>query len=412
MDEHRDDGPRHGEALLVVDPADSGAVAALEALLAGAGPHLQRVLDVGTSADGVVVAVLEPLPVGLDALLAVPGWPTAGEAVTVLVPLARLVLRLHAAGVAGLGLTARAVGFDTAGSPVLVAPPGLRTGSAAGAAGFALLAADDRRALVRLASAVLRGSGVVPAVLPDDPERLEDVLFEVAEPVPVRLHPAPAAVPRAAPPARLLVPILEAVQEDGPDERAVPSWSHGIALLGRLRADSARHLRTVRRRTWVAAGASAALLVAAVALLPAREAGASAAPPVRSTVSAARAPRPSAPVRTQRAAARALPPRDAAPVDAARTLLDARAVCLAQRSLRCLRPLEAPGSPVAVLDAAAVTAGVDAVAVPSVAPRLLRTSGGAATLDVGGATVLLVQEPAGWRLRDADRPAPNGGERD
>jgi hypothetical protein len=51
------------------------------------------------------------------------------------------------------------------------------------------------------------------------------------------------------------------------------------------------------------------------------------------------------------------------------------------------------------------------VVVPAVAPRLLRTSGGAATLDVGGATVLLVQEPAGWRLRDADRPAPEAGAR-
>jgi hypothetical protein len=98
--------------LLRIPSGDEAGEAALDALLAAEGPHVQRVLDVGTAVNEDVIAVLQPLPYRLTELLAVAGWPTAAEAVTVLVPLLETVARLHAQGIAHGSLGAGTVRFD------------------------------------------------------------------------------------------------------------------------------------------------------------------------------------------------------------------------------------------------------------------------------------------------------------
>jgi hypothetical protein len=92
------------------------------------------------------------------------------------------------------------------------------------------------------------------------------------------------------------------------------------------------------------------------------------------------------------------------PLAAARVLLAERRRCLDAGSLRCLAALESAGSPVAIQDEAAVAGAVEAVAVPESGLRLRSRSGGAAVLTAADRTVLLLEEPAGWRLRDVLGP--------
>jgi hypothetical protein len=94
------------------------------------------------------------------------------------------------------------------------------------------------------------------------------------------------------------------------------------------------------------------------------------------------------------------------PVAAAVGLLSARRACLAAGRPACLAGVDAAGSPAAELDVAAVTAGVEPVAVPAGTPRLRSRSGGTAVLVVRDVTVLIVQQPDGWRLRDVVRGPP------
>ncbi len=83
-------------------------------------PHLPRVLDLATGADGEPVVVLERWsPFTLGALLARRGTISAGEAVTLLAPIAETVERMHAAGVAHGALAPGSVHLALDGAPVL-----------------------------------------------------------------------------------------------------------------------------------------------------------------------------------------------------------------------------------------------------------------------------------------------------
>ena len=70
------------------------------------GEHLQRVIDVGTAPNGDLVAVLDDVPHALADLVAARALD-AGEAVTVLVPLAAALAELQAAGVVHGAIGAR-----------------------------------------------------------------------------------------------------------------------------------------------------------------------------------------------------------------------------------------------------------------------------------------------------------------
>jgi hypothetical protein len=355
----------------------------LEALLLGAGPHLEPVLDVGGAANGDLLVVLPVPAVRLPTLLEAPGGLTAGEAVTVLVPLAEALQRLHLAGVAHGGVRAAAVILDEDGSPAWTAPVSPTLARSAGESRFRERVEEDVAAYRALAAALLAPSG---ARLPDSAELpgLAEALFRVAQPEPVRLV-RPAQAPVVGTPARLLPAVEHAAPE--PDPRR--------AVLDAVRAQ----LGTVRPRVWAGLGAVVVLLAGALTLLPGGDAAPAAVPSPTSARAVASAPSPSPVAGRSKEAGAAIA-----------ALLAARNRCLDAGSESCLRRVDAAGSPVLDADLVAARAGADAVRVDAAGLRV-RAAGGTALGTTAGATVLAIRDRNEWRLRDvvAERP-PGGGD--
>ncbi|GAA4743963.1 hypothetical protein GCM10025783_14580 [Amnibacterium soli] len=358
----------------------------LEALLIGAGPHLVPVVDVGTAANGDLLVVLPTPAVRLPQLLA--GGPTAGEAITVLVPLAQALQRLHAAGVAHGSIAADAVQLDADGSPSWTAPVEPTLLRRVGPAAFEERAAEDVSAFRALGAVLL---GPVGLAVPEgvDLVALAVALFALAPAEPVRLRPV-IPVPGAplGPPSRLVPAAALPEQAVAP-----PVTGVGARALGAIGG-----LRTVRTRVWAALGGVAVLLVAAAVLLPAgEEAPAASLPrPVRSAAPSAAPP-----------SVRPLP-RTASGREAIPALLAERDRCLAAGSEACLRRVDAAGSPVLEADLDAVRAGSPAVRIDRTRLRLPSGDGATALATAGGATVLAVREQNGWRLRDVVAEPPKG----
>ncbi|MGT2426874.1 hypothetical protein [Amnibacterium kyonggiense] len=363
----------------------------LEALLLGAGPHLEPVLDVGGAANGDLVVVLPAPAARLTDLLDAPGGLRAGEAVTVLVPLAQALHRLHRAGAAHGGVRAGAVVLDADGSPSWTAPLAPALLRAVGPAGFAERVAEDVTGFRTLCDALL-----APAAVPAAPdlEQLAIRLFDVAPPEPVRLVRV-GPPPPLGPPSRL----LPAVEPAAP----VPARTDGrIAAL-------AAPLRTVRARTWAALGAVAVLLAAAAVLLPSGGPAPAATPgpaieAPSASMSASASPRPTPTAATEVA------PASTGPADALRRLLAERARCLDRGSASCLRRVDAAASPVLVADLAAVRAGVDGARLDA-AHLAVAASGATALGTAGRGTALAIRDRDGWRLRDVVAEPPGDDER-
>jgi hypothetical protein len=358
----------------------------LEALLLGAGPHLTAVTDVGTAANGDLLLMLPAPVVRLPQLLV--GGPTAGEAVTVLVPLAQALQRLHAAGVAHGGVAADAVLLDADGSPSWAAPDAPTLLRRAGPIAFEERTAADVAAFRALCGVLLEPLGR-PVPVGSDLGALAVALFGLAPAEPVRLRPeivVPGA--RSGPPSRLLP------AASPPADAVGPRWWGVPAQLAR----AARALRTVRPRLWIALGGAAALLVTAVVLLPAGEEAPAASLP-RSTRPVAAGARPTA---RPTAVPRTSSGREAVPA-----LLAARDRCLAAGSASCLRQVDAVGSPVLEADLDAVRAGSRAVRIDRTRLRVPAGDDGTALATAGGATVLAVREQNGWRLRDVVAEPPD-----
>ncbi|MFD1722972.1 hypothetical protein [Amnibacterium endophyticum] len=353
----------------------------MEALLVGAGPHLEPLLDVGTTASGDLVLVLPEPAVRLADLLLGAGLTRPGEAVTVLVPLAGALERLHEAGVALGGVDGSQVVLDADGTPAW-SPERAVLLRRIGPAAFSAAVAEDQHAFATLADGLLQRTGLPPSARGRTPAELVDVLFALAEPVPVRLR-ATASVPLpGALPGRLLG--AEAPAPEAAEGRRDP--------LAPLRSA----LGQVRPRMWALLGGVAALLLAAVLVLPGggpAEGAAGGGP-----MTAPARPAPSRSVTT--VAARDL----AAPV-AVQRLLDERRRCLAEGDRACLEAVSSVGSPVRQADRAALEAGVDAVPADG-EPRVVSTGVGTAVARAGGAVVVGVRETDGWRLRDVVAEPP------
>lgn len=377
--------------LVRIRQEDAAGEDAVTAWLAADGEHVQRILDVGTAPSGDLVAVLTEPPYALGALVAARAL-TAGEAVTVLVPVAETLAALHEAGVVHGALGVPGIAMTEAGAPLLLLP---RTARRRGLDEEAVR--EDRRALASLARRLLpppTPSGVLEALERDPGGDGVDALFALADPEPVRMARSEPRVGGAAMPSRLVAPMSGGAEPTpAPDIRR-----HRIrTVLATLR----RGARSVRPRVWVAAGASLVALLAALVLLPgsppAARAGAQQAPVTRTPAPAA-SPEPT---RTGSA-----PSESDDPVRAAEALLAARARCLTAGSARCLDATDEAGSPLDGLDRAALAAGVDAVLPPTTTPVLLRRTGATAVLAVGPCTVLELRGAPGWRLRDVLAPAP------
>ncbi|MBW4042442.1 MAG: hypothetical protein HIU86_09995 [Acidobacteria bacterium] len=358
----------------------------LEALLQGAGPHLEPVLDIGSATNGDLLLLLPAPAARLVELLVSPEPLTAGEAVTVLVPLAQALQRLHAAGVAHGGVRPAAVVLDAEGSPAWTAPVAPLLLRKAGPTRFAAGVAGDARDYRSLCEVLLTPLGIGIGIEEvDGLERLEAALFGIAPAEPVRLHRhLPPPVPGT--PARLLPAVAApaSMAARGPGSPVV------AAVL--------RQVRSVRPRVWVALGGATVLLVTALTLLPSGT-RAPAAPAAEPSSTRAAPPVASTPV-----AGRVLTP------DAAiGALLTERERCLTAGDRACLHRVDAVDSPVLAADLLAAEAGVEAVRVDRTRIRVTSVSGGTVLATAGRVTVLAIRDRNDWRLRDVVAEPPDAG---
>lgn len=391
------DGPP--AVMKVYGPAvrDESIAAEIEALSRASGAHVVRVIDVTSTPDGAHALILSRHAAGtLARLLADRRRLVAGEAITVLAPLATALRRMHAAGVAHGSVGPGSVLFDAAGSPALACfgratlfTPGLH--AAALDTEQAVLA--DVVAFGALAGGLLDGAGAASlahrarteAAPGDWLDRFVDALFDLADPLPVDLRPQ-AEVEYVAFPAR----VISAEPSPLPESSvAVPAWRQVAA---RTRAALGR----VRRPVWVAAAASIAALVVALVVIPQRSTTATAQPSSLPT------PPAQSPTST------AVTGDD--PVAAALVLLDARDLCIRELSIECLDEVGQRDSSALDSDRSllrSVIEGESAAAVIDVNPAvvvLTQRLGDSALVSLGPdsepASLLLVKGEAGWRIRD------------
>jgi type II secretory pathway component PulM len=412
---------------------DPSAVREVDALDRGAGEHVVGLLDVSGD-DGHLDLVLESLPGGdLARILAARSALEGGEAVTLLAPLAATVRRLHDAGVAHGALTPGTVLFRDDGTPVL-AGFGAAAVFAPGAPEVVreevAQVAADRAAVRRLADAVLgRVDGsrrraalaLLGEIAAADDARivalLEERIFEIATPRPVRDADEPTAP--AEPGMGRLIPVAPAVQDGaGGAEPHAGSWAARVeGMLERapgaeLRAALVRRwagLAPRRRRLLLGVGAGLVALVVAFVAVPGPATGSADARP-RSPSAATpsgRATASGSPAAGGDSRAPALRGDD--PIAAATALLAARAACRRELSVLCLDAVDQDGSAAAKQDIAAIRAaqgggelGDDPLAtVGEAAPQLRERLGGSALVTLsGGASMLLLRTPSGWRIRD------------
>lgn len=378
---------------------DESIAAEMEALARAAGDHVVRVLDVTTTPDGSLALILSRHAAGsLSRILGDRGRLTAGEAITVLAPLAAALGRMHAAGVAHGNIGPASVLFDAAGSPALACfgratlfAPALHP--AALEAEQAVLA--DVLAFGALAATLLDGAGAASLAQRARTEatpgawldQFVEALFDLAVPSPVDLHRSSElnhiAFPSRVIPAVPLVPLPS-------DASPVSQAERGRALVARVRAALGR----VRRPVWVVAATSVAALVVALVAVPQE----------RTTATAGPSPAPSEPLSETTAVS------DDDPVAAALVLLEARELCIRDLSVECLDDIGQHDSSALAADRALLRAVLDgeaAAEVISVDPAavvLTQRLGDSALVSLGPnsepASLLLVKGEAGWRIRD------------
>jgi hypothetical protein len=393
----------------------------ITALHRAAGEHVVDLLDL--SQDAVQTVLVFPrLPRGsLAELMAARAVLDAGEAVTVLAPLASCLARMHACGVAHGALTPAAVLFRGDGAPMLT---GFGSASLfdAGLPEVALETrpgvAEDRAALARLAHGVLsrvtgpraREATRLATVLRDaDPsdvcERLGTELFELAAARPVSFS---RDDERAVVAGRVVAAdpsvALGAPEPEVDGSGTAVTWWRAVVETG-----PPALVRTAVRERWaglspggrklvlgLAAGAVVAIL--ATVMTPAS-------PPVTSAVPAA------APSSTAEQPEGSLPDPmidGDDPVAALEALLEQRDECFEELSVLCLDAVGEQGSAALDADRSALTAILDGgVAPPSISAHdavLTERLGNSALLtlaaDSDPASVLLLKGEAGWRIRD------------
>jgi len=446
----------HTVAIKTLPSSESGWATALRlcaSLERARGDHVVDLLDVDAD-DESVRLVFERLPRGdLAELLRVRQCVEAGEAVTVLAPIAAALARMHAAGVAHGNLSARSVLFRDDGSPTMIGfsraelfEPGApevvleqveavrRDRSAAVAlAGIVLARIDGSRArAARELIADLEACDLELAL-----PLLTERLFDVAAALPIRFtsEVAEAAEVEIAPSKWRAIPVDTSGEEPNIDPVG-SSWRWTAALAGVVpepllqrvldtveRSPAAPVVEAAvgaarrrwgswgpgRRRALLAVAAAIVTVGVVTAVVPAAPAasrpGRAATPsslPTASDMSSSQDP--------VKSGDPAVTGDD--PVAAATFLVGARDRCLSSLSLRCLDLVDGPGSSALSDDQAAIRAGQrggelpDALSGPTdrLAVALVERLGDSALLRLGpaasDASVLLVKGDNGWRIRD------------
>jgi hypothetical protein len=430
-----------------VDPRSVSAE--IEALSRAEGPHTLDLLDLTTTTGGVHALILERLARGsLATLLRDREWLAAGEAITILAPLASALARVHRHGAVHAGIRAESVLFDAAGTPVLacfgrafpiareLSPAALsqQPGVALDLGGFSALA---RAVLARVDDPAVRGASDFASPGPaleshEWLERFSDRLFDSGEPcavdfsrqfdlAPALSHPEfpariPATIPNLSvestrmPLAVATTPLATAGPVPATSAQLVAARLRGIvsALSARLPADVIDRLERVRQavgqvrpRMWVLAGiVGVALIVALVALGPRQVSPGSAIAPAAAPTSAG----PDSPGPN--------PVGSDDPVEALVALLLKRERCIAQLSVLCLDGVDQPGSAALAADQSLVRGLQSGAELPaswgidrsrlSITERL----GDSALIEISDpldsepASILLMKGEAGWRVRD------------
>ncbi len=360
-------------------PSAAEVAAEAEVLLRVRHPHVLPVLDVATH-DGAVVLVRPRSATTAAEWLLARGAPRAGEVVTLVAPVLDAVARLHAAGATAGRLDLHAIVLDDDGAPAIVGAGAAqetarptaawRDASAGVAADCEALAAlvDDL-----LATCDEHAPGAVrEGLAARDVASAATALLAAWPALPIeRVRSEPAAPRRERERRRRRVDV---------DAPLPVRWLQ--AALERV----APVVASVRRPVWIAAGAGAAALAAALVLGVTGASVADEAPPPAGEAAAMDA----APVATTR------PVPESTPVDAAAALLAAREACLDAADDACLADILDPTG-----GAAAATWRLPADA----AMTEVAVLGDAVLVDVASssepASVLVVRTDAGWMLRDA-----------
>lgn len=359
--------------------------AELRALTVADHAHTVQLRDCARGGDGRPVLVLERLePGGLAQLLAQRAQLTAGEAVTILAPIASAVAALQSSGVGHGAIAASRVLFRASGAPVLT--------------GFGHAVLDtpsdaDARALHALAMAVLQrvpAGGALRAWLESlvafpQPfaEQLAERLFALGPATAVRFtadaypsHPVPAHTGVAEP---------VAVEQPAP----VPRWR---ALVDPYLQRIPERFRAPK---WIAIAAGALTLVVATAIVPSGGGGAAQLSPTAApTVQA------SGPV------------LEDDPVAAYEALVALRQDCIRELSILCLDAVLQQDS-TAMRNDLALIASIErgdggSATLAAGKPRLRERMGDAALIEFADESepapdslrsVLLIKTEAGWRIR-------------
>ena len=349
--------------------------AELRALAAASHAHTVQLRDLSGGTDGRPVVVLERLELGsLAQLLAQRGQLAAGEAVTILAPLAAAVVAMQASGVTHGAIAASRVLFRESGAPVLAGFGHATVGEPTDA---------DRRALAALAATVLeRAPGAAEvrewlATLVGYPEsfaaQLSERVFALAAASPVRF--AADAVAEPVPPRTTTgTPVVEPA-ETPPAARWFDPYLDRIPP----------RFRTPK---WLAIAAGAVTLVVAISI-PTGGSAEELTPTAAPTVAA------SGPV------------VEDDPVEAFEALAEVRNGCIRELSILCLDTVLQADSAAMADDVALIRSiergdGGQPVIEP-VETTLAERMGDAALLSYVDnkqpASVLMIKTEAGWRIR-------------
>jgi eukaryotic-like serine/threonine-protein kinase len=392
--------------------------AELRALGAASHAHTVQLRDLSGGLDGRPVLVLERLELGsLAQLLAQRGQLSAGEAVTILAPLAAAVTAMQASGVIHGAITAGRVLFRESGAPVLSGFGHAVVGapSDVGPSGVDRRAVDpgdvdpsdvdpsdvdptdvdptdvDRRALAALAASVLDrlapSDQQGPAVdlrqwlgslvrYPDSfAAQLSQRLFALGEASPVRFTPDQAVVDGVPPRTTIAEPVIEPVEP--PAARWFESYWARVP----------ERFRSVK---WLAVAAGALTVLIGLVAVPSGGRAHELTP---------------TPVPTLQADS---PVYEDDPVAAFGDLARARNDCIRELSVLCLDAVLQQGSAAMADDAAAIRAiergdGALREQIEPTGVELAERMGDAALISYlqnsEPASVLMVKTEAGWRIR-------------
>ena len=422
-----------GRVLKVLTPqsAPGAVVAEAEALHRARGDHVVPLLD-ASAVDGELGLVFPRLDRGsLAGLLTARETVDAGEAVTILVPVATALARMHGAGVAHGSLDPAAILFSAEGAPVLTGfgsaesfeaglPEVRRERLAPVVADRDALQAVARALLMRIAGPRAAAARAIADRLRDgDAVDVEQVLIrELSELAAARPVVFEAPVGDSAPrvPGRT-VSVAEQVTAEGPDAGTATAAAGRFAALagvvlesgpGRVAREAARRgwsvLSPSRRRAVLAAAAGIGALLVLIAVVP----GPSTPSPPTAPVA------DSAVVDEEAGAEQAGTEQD--PLAALASLLEVREGCLRAMSVLCLAGVAQDGSAAAVQDRAWLQGMIDAGATPPpisadgavVVERLGDSVLVALSPGNDPASVLLMRTEAGWRIRDYLMASPGG----